>query len=443
MVPVILSELSRFLDRIRRSGPGRAGWVWPAAVAVGWLLVQVSLAPSATLYPDSARYAQLTYQYLGADERTAHLQAAQLWCADRAEATARWNGAQLAPHPAGAAGVEQDCLRANADHFVPNGLPRYQAIFDSRPGYPLAAAVVAKVSSVRFALWAVPVGCVLLAGLGVYWTLRVLEVPPPLAAAGQAMTYLLPVGTWGTQALTEGPMLAGIVAAMTGGVLLTVGRLRAGVPMLAAGLGWTALVKYSTALPLAAALAVAAAAAWWFTSAHRRGLVALGAIGALGAVAVAAVQRWLSLPGFYETAQDKFTDHFVQPDVPDVMTRMIDTNLRYWERWPTLVGSNLLLLAGVLVGGWALWRRHRAAALVVLATASLGVALVVAHPEVNTLDRLYCLAWLAVTAGLPVAAWRLTQDNFRQPAQERTSQPSDIAIPRSPQGNRSPVSAFR
>jgi hypothetical protein len=260
-------------------------------------------------------------------------------------------------------------------------------------------------------LWAVPVASVLFAGLGVWWLLRTIRVASPTAAAGQALLYLLPVGTWGTQALTDGPVLAGVVAAMLGGVLLVAGRLRSGTLMLVLGLAWTASVKYSTALPLAGALVIAALAAWWLGTPDRRGLALLGGISAAATAGILAVSHRLGLPGTTDSLQDTFTDHYAHPDVPDVWARLLDANIGYWTRWPILVPSNLLLAAGVLLGGWALWRWQRAAALVVLATAAVGVALTIAHPEVNALDRLYVLTWLAPVVGLPVAVQRLTPAN--------------------------------
>lgn len=393
-------------------GSGWAVWRWPLLVAGGWLFLQALLAPAASLYPDSARYAQITFRYLGADEASAHRQAAQLVCADQAEQAARWNAAQVAPDPnAPSWTVEADCMAVNADHFIPTGSPRYQAIFDPRPGYPLVTAALAPLTGVRFALWAVPVASVLFAGLGVWWLLRTIRVGSPTAAAGQALLYLLPVGTWGTQALTDGPVLAGVVAAMLGGVLLVAGRLRSGTLMLVLGLAWTALVKYSTALPLAGVLVIAALAAWWLGTLDRRGLALLGGISAAATAGILAVSHRLGLPGTTDSLQDTFTDHYAHPDVPDVWARLLDANIGYWTRWPILVPSNLLLAAGVLLGGWALWRWQRAAALVVLATAAVGVALTIAHPEVNALDRLYVLTWLAPVVGLPVAVQRLTPAN--------------------------------
>ncbi|TDP94959.1 hypothetical protein [Labedaea rhizosphaerae] len=128
----------------------RAGWVWAAVAALGFVVLQLFLAPSERLWPDSARYAEGAYRVLGNDPHDAHLLAVRLWCTDQVTA------AQAAKD-----GYAQ-CVAQNADHFTPTAQVRYQAIFDSRPGYPPAVAAVAPVIGVRSGLWVVPVFCGLL-----------------------------------------------------------------------------------------------------------------------------------------------------------------------------------------------------------------------------------------------------------------------------------------
>jgi hypothetical protein len=383
------------------------------AIALAFLVVQGALAPTSTLDPDSARYAQLAFQYQGKNERTAHLLAEQVWCANQARTAVRKNTAQVIADPTVTyAGVDQNCMTANADHFTPTASPVYQRIFATRPGYPLAVAALGTVTGVRFALWAVPVGSVLLAGLGVWWLLRLLDVGSPLAATGQALTCLLPTGTWGVHALTEGPVLLGVVAALLGSTLLSLDRLRGGTVLLTLGLIWTSLVKYSTGLPLAGLL-VAVALAGWFRM-RSRGFLVLGCVCTATVAMLALVSHVLSLPGLELTAQDMFTHHFDHPDVPDVWRRMVDANVHYWLNWlnlltaPNLANSNLLLLAGIVVGVRALWRVDRPVAMLVLACATLGFVLTAAHPDVTAGDRLYALSWLAVAVGIPAGI-----DRFR------------------------------
>lgn len=381
-------------------------WRWPLAVAFGFLIVQVLLAPASTVFPDSAQYARIALQYRGDDYPTAVYASAVLYCGDQAKQAMLYNGASTLPDPSvNGDQIDRQCLTDNGASIKFTGQPRYQAIFNSRIGYPLAIAALTPVVGVRIALWVVPVIATVLAGLLVWWTLALLGVRASIAAAGQAALYLLPIGTWGVQALTEGPVLLGVVAAMTGAVLLAVGRLRAGVVLLLAGLAITGLVKYSTALPLATALG-AAGAVGVLVSRHRRGVAVLSGIGILATMAIASVSSLLGMPTVMESIQDTFTNHFTQPDVSDGWRRLASLNLRYWAHWPVMVPSNILLAAACVLGAWALWRWHRAAALIVLATAALGIALTAVHPEITQGDRLYSLLWLAPVIGIPVAVQR-------------------------------------
>ena len=370
-------------------GPGlRNRWLWPLIIALLFLLIQCYLAPNSALDVDSAWYAQLAYQYLGHSAQEAHHLAEIIWC----------NNDPI-----------KGCMAKFADHFTPTGSARYAAIFDTRPGYPLAVAgLTSIIGNLRLALWLIPMVCTLLAGLGVYWLLRLLGLVPALAATGQVLFYVLPTGTWGVHALTEGPITAGCVATILGGVLLARGRFAWGTVLLVLGLGSMTVIKYSTGLPLAGLLLLAAIVCWWHREADRRGLAILGGISLLTVAVVLYVSQELGLPGFSDTAQDLFTNHFDKPDVPNVLGRMIGANGSYWAQFFTIDSNNALLLAGLVVGLTALFRHHRVAATLVLANSLLGFALAVAHPDAMAGNRLYLLAWLGVVIGVPVFAHRTT-----------------------------------
>lgn len=394
------------LDQLRpRRVWGRRRWRWPVAVAAAFVLVQVLLAPSSMLYPDSAQYARIALRYLGEDYTTAVHDSAVLYCGDMAKQTALSNASMMVPSEDVVADrIDQQCVDSNGASEQFTGQPRYRAIFESRPGYPLAIAALTPLLGMRIALWIVPVIATLLAGLLVWWTLAVLGVRPPVAAAGQAALYLLPIGTWGVQALTEGPVLLGVTAAMAGAVGMAMGRLRPGVSLLLAGLVVTAAVKYSTALPLATGLAAAASLALLVSPYRRLSLGLLSGIGILATMAIATTAGLLGMPNIGESVQDAFTNHFTQPDVPDGWSRLASANLRYWEHWPVMLSSNLLLVAATALAAWALWQRYRPVALIVLACAALGVVLTAVHPDLTQGDRLYALLWLAPVIGIPVAA---------------------------------------
>jgi hypothetical protein len=360
--------------------------VWPLVFTLLFLLVQCYLAPHSTLDVDSVWYAKLAYQYLGHSPQEAHHLAEMLWCTTD---------------------TNPDCTTVFAHHLPPSGAPRYIAIFDTRPGYPLAiAGLTTIIGNLRLALWIIPVACTLLAGLGVYWLLRLLGLVPALAATGQVLYYVLPTGILGVHALTEGPITAGAIAVILGGVLLSRGRFALGTVLLVIGLGSMAVIKYSTALPLASLALLAAIVCWRQHDADRRGLAVLGGISALTVAIVLYISSKFALPGFSDTAQDLFTNHFAKPDVPDVMQRMIGANESFWAHFLTVDTNNLLLLAGLVVGLTALFRYHRVGAALVLATVLTGFALAVAHPDPLGGVRLYLLAWVGVVIGAPVFAHR-------------------------------------
>lgn len=394
-----------------------AAWRWPALVALAYLAIQAVVGPAAQVFPDTARYAQLALQYQGADPDQARLEATALVCQDQAEQALRISAAAVVPYiPDG--GITARCMSEQATHLHPSGSPRYQELFASRPGYPAVVAVLAPVLGLKAALWVIPVTAVLAAGVGVWWLLRLAGLSPHLAAGGQGLLYVLPVGWWGSQMLTEGLVLAAAVAVVLGVVLLGRGRAGVGFLLLAAGFGVAVAVKYSTAVVLGGAVAAAAAVCWWIGAGDRRALLAtaVGCAGAAGAVAVGS--RVLGLPGLADSVQDMLTLHFTRPDVADPWLGLISANLGYWVRWPVLVPSNVGLVAGCVLAGWALWRWSPLVAAAVSAVAVAAFATVLVHPEPGELDRLYSLAWLLVAVGLPVAA-SVWVGPARRPAQHR------------------------
>jgi hypothetical protein len=351
-----------------------------------FVIVESYLAPTTSLDVDSAWYAQLAYQYLGDSPQHAQQLAEQLWCADQ---------------------PIKNCVATFAAHLPPTGAAPYAAIFATRPGYPATMAVLSLlIGNLRLAMWVIPMVSTLLAGLGVYWLLRLLGLAPALAAAGQVLLYVLPTGTWGVHALTEGTVTACAIATILGGVLLARSRFIAGTILLVAGLGIMSWFKYSTGMPLAGLVLVAAIALWWRGGADRRGLAILGGVSGLTVALLLYLSNAMHLPGFNETAQDLFTDHFNNPDVSNIPQRMISANGSYWAHFLNIDNNNALMLFGLVVGLVALFRHHRVTAMLVLATVLTGFALAAAHPDPTAGNRLYLLVWLGVIIGVPVFAHR-------------------------------------
>lgn len=377
-------------------------WRWPALVGLLYLLVQAALAPAAVVYPDTARYAAAALEYDGASPEVARQAAVDLQCTDVAEQLARADAVRpVSQHPDVAA-AESACRTSQADHLMPSGSPRYQALFDARPGYPMAAAFLAPLLGLKAALWAIPVAATFLAGVLVWVLLRQLGATPAAAAAGQALLYVLPTGWWGSQMLTEGPVLLGVTAAVLGGVLCLAGRHGWGSAVLLAGLAVTGLVKYSTATLVAAAVVAAVLVGGWRDT-NRRGALTAATI----AAAVGGLLWWMTqthrLPGSNETLQDMFTSHFAAPDVSDPIHQLIGTDINYWTAWLTLAPMNLALIAGAAGACFVLWRVWRPAMWLVGAVALVGLAAAAAHPDPFEGGRLYSLAWLLPAVGLPLA----------------------------------------
>lgn len=393
-------------DRIRRAL--KRSWVLPAALAIGFLLVQLVLAPQLRMYPDTARYAELALTYRGVPAAEAHATVLPMLCADVAEQAVRDS---LPGYPVDPVGIEQSCLIAQAEHFVPTGDPRYAAIFQTRPAYPAIVSVLSTVVGLKPALWAVPVLATALAGLFVWSLLRRLAVGRHLAAAGQVLLYVLPIGWWGSQMLTEGLVLLAVLVVVVGGVKLMDGE-RGGQAFLLGGFAALGAIKSSTGALLAVAFVATAAVGWFFDQGRRRAWLHTGAGSLVSAAVLLGVPAARGWPGLDVSLQDLLTGHFHQPDVPDVWMGWLAAIQDFVVRWPAANETNLVLLIGTPALGWILWLWHRPTALVVAAVGATAVGSMLVHPSLGEASRLYTLAWMVVVVGLPVAVRLVPQDVF-------------------------------
>lgn len=130
----------------------------------------------------------------------------------------------------------------------------------------------------------------------------------------------------------------------------------------------------------------------------------------------------VGLPGMYETLQDKYTEHFSVPDVPDPWTRLRAQNREYWpmrvEQW--LNGGQPLAAAPVLAflvgGGYVAWQvLPWRDALVWLAVGTTGLVTVAAHPLWTESDRLMIFIWLPLVVGLAMVGRGPSEGRQRQP----------------------------
>ncbi|MFJ4004454.1 hypothetical protein ACIPWL_13530 [Streptomyces sp. NPDC090023] len=381
-------------------------WPLAAAVAVVFVLLQFTAGGQWSMYPDSYRYARSAEQFAGQSRDQAHRAALDAFCrtrADAARATADLAPLDGAPLPTGTMSAA-DCVArwANAPDIT-TADPRYQAIFSSRPGYPLLAAPFVGAFGVADGMRTLGLltaaGCSLL----VVGLLRSAGLAPPAALCGQVVFLATPLARWSLQALSEGLVTLCVLGAVWAAVLLTGRRPWAGAPLLVVALAVCAVTRYSTALVLAGLLAAAAVACWAGSRPLRhRGTALLAGLAALGAVVTGAAMSALALPSSATTLQDTFTRHFAAPDVADPWGRLIDLDVRYWAHWIGEQATMPVYVVPTLIAGWALARHGRGLGWFAAATALVGVVQVAAHPLVQEADRLGVLMWVPTVLGLPL-----------------------------------------
>ncbi|WP_327354665.1 hypothetical protein [Streptomyces sp. NBC_01304] len=332
---------------------------------------------------DSYRYTRASLQLLGMERAEAQLAARDAYC-----------DAQPAPNRAA-------CLKANPHGLLPDH-PRYERIFDTRPGYPLLAAPFIAAFGVLKGLWLLSLALTTTLGVLVYRLLRIAGTPRYAALAGQVVALMGGLGYWGARHLADTLVAPCVVACAIGAVHVLEGRRRAGWTWLVAGLAAVGLAKYSTAMLLTVCLAAVAGAYAWRVrhqvTLYRRALALLG--GSAGAALVVNVTTAaLGLPGLSESMQDTLTRYFTRPDVPDPVRGMLALEAGYWPSWLHLNAGFAVLLA---VCCFALWRGRPVLAVPGIAVGLTGIGTAVAHPLLEELDRLWVLAWLPVALGVPL-----------------------------------------
>jgi hypothetical protein len=301
-----------------------------------------------------------------------------------------------------------DGIRAYADAFP----ERYHRILDTRPGYPLVAAPFVAVFHERgMTLATLFLG--MLAGAFAALVVRRLGGTWVQSLAAVVLLYLLPTGFWISRLLAE----AGAVAAALGTLCAitallrapsSVARVRAGA-LVAVALLVTTLMRPASGVLLGSMVTGIAVVVVTWRTVRRRPEPAVLTLATAGAGVVLLWQLIglvADLPGTHETLQDKYTEHFSRPDVPDPWTRLGEQNLGYWpvrlDGW--LNGGEPLAAAPVLallVGGVYVvvrvlpWRD----ALVLLAVGTTGLVTVAAHPLWTETDRLLIFVWLPLVIG--------------------------------------------
>ena len=132
----------------------------------------------------------------------------------------------------------------------------------------------------------------------------------------------------------------------------------------------------------------------------------LAGIGATFVVGWQVISTLFGIPGAEETLQDMFTANFVNPDVPDPWSRLLELNRSFWplqlNTWLNLGApfAASTFLAVVVAGLGALcWAARFRYVVLWLAVGATGVLSVAFHPVGSEVDRLIALVWLPVAVG--------------------------------------------
>ncbi|MEU5308115.1 hypothetical protein [Streptomyces sp. NPDC021562] len=410
---------------------------WVLVLAVVFAVLQLADVTGRDT-PDSKNYVSYALTLGGAGKREAAAETVDWVCAGRASGAERARRVDVlrfrAPSPARkvyaacrsdelgrvdrrlkAGGVQTD------GHVVPFVGPRLRAIFEVRPGYPVFLLPFVTVFGVTWGVWLASVLVTVAGGVLVFLVLRTLSVPVPLALTGQALYYVLPVGTTAMRPMTEGLMLALTLTAVWGCALALTGRARAGTTLVAGALLALFAVKHSQALFLGVCLAGAGAAVALRRRRHGRapgrGVVAVAAAGCLAVAGTLLLARLLHYPSEAESMQDLLTNHYARPDRAHPWGEFLHLEGNFWVEWLRRQAMAPLFAAALAAGAWGA-RRRPAFGVFLLAAAGTGILTQAAHPDINVWgERLIVLAWLLPVVGVPLLLEPLAHRVAAVPAQ--------------------------
>jgi hypothetical protein len=331
----------------------------PLLTVVVFVLLHVFAYPGTRFANDSYRYARSAYEFLGAPYREAQDKALRAYCADTAAMLQRNRMLHQIEFQAPVRRHEfQECLAQYADGLNPSN-PRYEALFHARPAYPLLAAPFVWLLGAKAGLTTVALGFTALGGLLVVVLLRALRAPPSVAWLGQCLYYVTPIGLWGSRPMTEGPVLALMVAMLLGAVWLCQGRWVAGA-LLSVG-------------AFALGFAASAMALMFVPQARHKGTRCLLIVSLFESLVAFAMSRALRLPGLEASLQDTFSLHWTYAEVTHPWRLLVRLDANYWWQWlqrEALAPSLLFLLA---LGVWGAMSRSVPVALCVIAVGGTGL----------------------------------------------------------------------
>jgi hypothetical protein len=372
---------------------------------------------------DTYQYARQTLRLLGDSQQVAVQDSVSMFCHEIGNSPAL--AGELQAEAAQETGKNLDrysaCVYVYRDGLTPSS-PRYIAIFTSRPGYPLLAVPFVAVFGLTSGMWITTMLCMVAASLLVLALLRVVGCSRAVALAGQALFLAAPTGYWSSRMLTDGPSLAADLLCLLGAWWLTQQQIRRGAWVFIAGVIAGFVFRYSTATMLTLEITLAALVCLWLIRGSRhRGMYWLAGLAGGATIVTQLLSTLLGWPGFSDSLQDTFTNHFERPDVADPLNLLLHANLSLWRAFPNSSSDALLLPAGMLIVAVFLWRRDRVFTVLTVAVALTGIASVVAHPIASQDDRLIMPSWLLIVLGLPLLAAR----RAAQPALPPSDPPPD------------------
>jgi hypothetical protein len=281
--------------------------------------------------------------------------------------------------------------------------PRYPAIFEARPLYPLVASLFVPSLGVNAMIAAALLGGVAFAvALGL--SVRLMTGSAAAAVAAVVVAYILPSGGWLAFLYADGWMFAVWTAAIGLAIAHAVAGSRTSFAGFIAALAVLLETKSANGLVLVAALcalAILAHAGRWETHARVRHL----AIAGLAIAGCQAIVGWLvGAPGLDVTLQDYFTRHFSISDVQDPLRLLLRRDLSIMPRlvvgWLTSPLPVLCAAAGLAALAWL----RSTGSMVWLTAAAATLLTVLIHPQASEFPRLLAPVWISVAVGFVVVA---------------------------------------
>jgi hypothetical protein len=350
-----------------------------------------------TTWNDTYRYVTAIERDLGKSPAQARAVALDYYCTDLARTTG---------NSATRAGIRGGCV---AEWSARGGLapnqPRFNLIFDSRPGYPLLAVPFVAGLGLNRGLAVLSVLLALLAGWGVALLIRLAGGGAPAALAGMVALYVLPTWFWLNQFLSEAPTLVLTIAVLIGAVLMLRGRTGLGLAVSTFAYAFGFVVRYSTFSVQAGCMALTIALlAWWNRPWRTRSSALLAGYSAGVFAVLSALPAVFGWPGFKASLEDTFTGHYTKPTPPDLYGKWLALNKHFWLATAKNYLHAPLVPALVLLGAVLLWRYRRELGAIVGSAALTGLATAAAHPLTSQLDRLYYQVYLLAVCGSAVLA---------------------------------------